>query len=94
VAHADRSRRFDGVGFVLGDGWAGIDLDHCRDDDGQIIDAAWMPLARLTCYVEVSPSGHGPKAIGRAARIGGEVNLGAEPIAFTTWTGARFSLSV
>lgn len=75
---------FDGIGFCLGDGWCGIDLDHCR--------AMAFPLHnRLPdCYLEVSPSGNGFKAIGRAARIGGEINFAVTPPAHTAWHGARF----
>ena len=66
---------FEGLGFCLGDGWAGIDLD---DTDS-------VP-PRITCYVERRPSGTGFKAFGRSHRIGGEIKSGA----FTTWTGPRF----
>ena len=76
---------FDGVGFCLGDGWAGIDLDNCRQNGVYV---APGPVARLTCYVEVSPSDTGAKAIGRAVRIGGEVNCVSG--VFTTWSGPRF----
>jgi putative DNA primase/helicase len=74
---AYQTGRFDGVGFVLGDGWAGIDLDDMLS--GSVVD-------RLPCYREISPSGTGIKAVGRANRIGGEIK-GA---AFTTWTGGRY----
>jgi primase-polymerase (primpol)-like protein len=45
--------RFDGIGFMLGDGWAGIDDDDCT-----------MPLT-TGAYVETSPSGNGRKFFGR-----------------------------
>lgn len=67
---------FDGIGFCLGDGWAGIDIDDITS--GPLID-------RLPCYREVSPSGNGVKAIGRSHRIGGEISSKA-----TTWSGARY----
>jgi putative DNA primase/helicase len=76
---AYHSGGFDGIGFMLGDSWAGIDLDHC--DSAAFLD-------RLTCYVERSPSGTGYKAIGRSHRIGGEINF--EKQARTPWQGARF----
>jgi primase-polymerase (primpol)-like protein len=74
-------RHTDGIGFCLGDGWAGLDLDHLTS--GPIVD-------RIPCYRERSPGGHGIKAIGRSHRIGGEINFGANPPAFTTWHGPRF----
>jgi primase-polymerase (primpol)-like protein len=73
--------RFDGVGFCLGDGWAGLDLDHITS--GPVVD-------RLQCYRERSPGGAGVKAIGRSQRIGGEIDFGTTPPAFTTWSGPRF----
>jgi len=76
-----RIGRIDGIGFCLGDGWAGLDLDHIVM--GPIIE-------RLASYREVSPSGTGIKAIGRSQRIGGEINFNATPPAFTTWSGPRF----
>ncbi len=84
---AYQTGRFDGVGFCLGDGWAGVDLDHCREHDAY---TAPGPLARLACYVEISPSDTGAKAIGRASRIGGQIDFGVTPIAFTAWSSARF----
>jgi putative DNA primase/helicase len=78
---AHRDTHADGIGFCLGDGWAGIDLDHLTA--GPIID-------RLPCYRERSPSGHGTKAIGRSSRIGGEINFAAPRPAHTPWFSARF----
>lgn len=49
----------DGIGFVLGDGWAGVDFDHCaiRHDDGWEVDVAVLEAVRtLDTYAEVSPS--------------------------------------
>jgi len=77
------SGRFDGLGFMLGDGWAGLDLDAY---DGK----PWPRLDELQAYRETSPSGHGLKIFGRSPRIGGEINFGVHPPAFTTWTGPRF----
>lgn len=50
----------DGLGFVLGEGITGIDLDHCIDPTtGEI--AAWAHeiVAQLASYTERSPSGTG-----------------------------------
>lgn len=48
-----------GLGFVLGDGWAGVDLDDCADDDGNLSPFAWGVIERMNSYTELSPSGHG-----------------------------------
>lgn len=51
-----------GLGFRLGDGWAGVDLDGCRDPDiGTIHPWAQEVINRLDSYTEVSPSGTGVK---------------------------------
>jgi primase-polymerase (primpol)-like protein len=52
--------RYDGLGFVLGDGIAGVDLDKCRNPQtGAIEPWALAIIERLDSYTEVSPSGCG-----------------------------------
>jgi primase-polymerase (primpol)-like protein len=83
---------FDGIGFCLGDGWAGIDLDHCIDGT-TVIEASHGVIRRLddfNVYQEVSPSGTGYKAIGRSARVGGQIDFAVTPAAFTPWSRGRF----
>ena len=92
---AYRRGEFDGVGFCLGDGWAGIDLDHATEPDmsaemHRSVDGHLRTLYDVNAYIEVSPSGKGFKVIGRADRMGGEVNFAALPPVKTTWHGARF----
>jgi hypothetical protein len=61
--------RFAGVGFVLteADPYVGIDLDKCRNPDtGQIEDWALAIVRAVPTYWELSPSGTGLRAIGRA----------------------------
>jgi hypothetical protein len=59
--------KLDGVGFVFkdGDGYVGIDFDDCRVDgkNHSVVDSwlKWLPT-----YAEVSPSGTGVHAIGKA----------------------------
>ncbi|MCZ4317066.1 DUF3987 domain-containing protein [Comamonadaceae bacterium G21597-S1] len=49
---------FDGIGFALGDGWQGIDLDYIESNGlAHLVD-------QLPGYVEHSPSGKGVHAIG------------------------------
>ena len=66
VAVAYRAGGFDGVGFCLGDGFAGIDLDDVRDPNtGALTPAARELVERFGTHAEVSPSGTGVKLIGR-----------------------------
>jgi hypothetical protein len=54
---------FDGIGFVFSgaDPFAGVDLDHCLDEQGQIQPWAQHIVDRLSTYTEISPSGRGLK---------------------------------
>ena len=62
-----KARRGDGVGFFLGDGWAGCDLDDHLDPTTKEADAfAKKILSRLNSRSEISPSGKGVKTIVRA----------------------------
>jgi primase-polymerase (primpol)-like protein len=55
-----------GIGFVLGDGWAGVDQDHCFDPaTGTLETWAWDNVCLLDSYTEVSPRGEGVKTIVR-----------------------------
>ena len=56
-----------GIGFVLGDTVAGLDLDNCRDpESGKLVESAQILLDVFAegAYVEVSPSGKGVKVFG------------------------------
>jgi len=56
----EASADYDGIGFVLGDGWVGVDIDHCRDPKtGKLIDEAQQIVDALDSYTEISPSGTG-----------------------------------
>lgn len=51
-----------GLGFRLGEGWAGVDLDGCRNPEtGKIHPWAWSVIKRLDSYTEISPSLTGVK---------------------------------
>lgn len=56
--------RHAGLGFVLGDGFVGVDFDGCRHPDGTIAHWAADQLHDLpdSAWLEVSPSGTGLKA--------------------------------
>ena len=67
TVQAYRAKRHSGVGFCLGDGWAGVDFDGCHDPEtGAIAEWAATWIARLATYAEVSPSCTGVKLIARA----------------------------
>ena len=75
-----REGGFGGIGFALGDGWAGIDMDSCIDTEGYL---DWGPIKpginlnpeldpdrivetfETDAYIEVSPSGKGLHIIAR-----------------------------
>lgn len=56
----------DGVGFVFtaNDPFVGIDIDHCLDEEGQLINGADLYLSKLDSYTEIGPSGDGLHIIG------------------------------
>lgn len=70
-----RQRGIDGIGFMLGDGFAGLDLDNClyrfiKTDAGEqsylMKRWAWdlLQCVASQSYAEISPSGGGVKIIG------------------------------
>ena len=60
VINAYHNGDFAGIGFVLGDGWAGVDLDDCVVD-GKLSHEAESLVRELDSYAEISPSGTGVK---------------------------------
>ncbi|MEG3029480.1 MAG: phage/plasmid primase, P4 family [Oscillospiraceae bacterium] len=49
-----------GIGFMLGDGIVGIDLDHCYDPDtGELTEKSFDIVNTVSSYTEFSPSGTG-----------------------------------
>ncbi|HOL44716.1 MAG TPA: phage/plasmid primase, P4 family, partial [Methanothrix sp.] len=55
-----------GIGFVLGGGVVGVDLDRCIDDQDNIAPWAQDIVHRLDSYTEISPSGRGLHVLVRA----------------------------
>ncbi|MEU5668962.1 hypothetical protein ABZ749_01065 [Micromonospora sp. NPDC047753] len=90
---AKRGTAGHGLGFVLGDGIACLDLDHCLVD-GQPDDRARDVLARVPgAYVEVSPSGDGLHVWGLAPEQPGRRRAGIESYSvgrYITVTGDVF----
>lgn len=76
---ATRSKSGDGLGFVLGDGVACLDIDHCLDGRGRPDARARAILARVPgAYVEISPSGRGLHIWGVAPEQPGRRHRGYE----------------
>ncbi len=68
AATAGVSSDLDGIGFVLCEGYVGVDLDNVVDPaTGEISPTALDILRRLDTYCEISPSGTGVKAFLRGA---------------------------
>lgn len=70
-AYRSRHRSYAGVGIALGAVpgtdvvLAGIDLDHCVDENGNVAPGAKKVLAAVPdAYAEISPSGTGIKIFG------------------------------
>lgn len=50
----------EGIGFVLSNGYSGVDLDHCRNaETGEVKPWAKQIIANLRSYTEVTPSREG-----------------------------------
>jgi len=56
-----QSGKYDGIGFEFShdDPFAGVDLDHCINNDGSLEAWAISIVERLNSYTEKSPSGTG-----------------------------------
>jgi len=78
-ARAARSKVGTGLGFVLGDGVACLDIDHCLDVRGRPNALARQVLAATTgAYTEISPSGDGLHIWGTAPEQPGRARGGIE----------------
>jgi len=66
----------DGIGVPMGDGRAGVDLDHCIDGDGVIAPWAQAIVTALHSYTERSPSGHGLRVFLRGTLPAGRRKAG------------------
>ena len=69
AAEICRREGLDGVGFVLGAGFGGVDFDDCVID-GEIDPFVRRLLEKLDSYSEFSPSGTGVKVFVRGALVG------------------------
>lgn len=84
----------DGLGFVFSpdDPFCGIDLDGCRNENGELNPTATAIVSRLDSYTELSPSGRGVHVIVRARLDGGRCRRGPVELydrgRYFTMTGA------
>ena len=70
---------YSGIGFVLGDGWLGLDADHVRDPET----GEWMPgildeIKSVQSYAEGSPSGSGAHVITHGTKPGDRCRAAGE----------------
>jgi putative DNA primase/helicase len=81
--------RVDGIGFQLGAGYVGVDLDKCRHTETGVIEPLALERVRkLNSYTEVSPSGTGVHIIAKGSlpqgpRRRGEIEMYCEGRFFT-----------
>jgi len=87
---------FSGLGFVLGDGFAGVDLDGCVIDT-DVMPWAWSVIRKLDTYTEVSPSGSGVKLFlmadvkrGRKKQLGTPLNEGGKTPGIEIYGAGRY----
>lgn len=84
----------DGVGFMLGGGFACLDLDHCVDDRGQLSPLAESIVAKNPgAFIEVSMSGRGLHVFGYLPPRRGRKMPGVEvysDLRFIRTTGKTF----
>lgn len=60
-----------GIGFVLGGGIAGIDIDHCIDPETGVVDETALAIVdAMNSYTEISPSGTGLHILWRGTKSG------------------------
>lgn len=82
----------DGIGFALGDGWVGLDRDHCISE-GEIDGEGQAMLEEIETYAEYSVSGTGIHLIARGTLPPGPRRMGHieayDSGRYFTVTGAR-----
>ena len=84
-----RAGGVSGIGFVLGDGWGGVDLDYCYKDGKLIEDARPVIESLKKAYCEVSPSENGMKAFFRSELTGFEIRF-HEGMKIVPYSGSRY----
>ena len=94
ISQVSTSTAGDGYGYMLGDGYGCIDLDHCIYADGTLTALAVSILAACPdTYIEVSASGAGLHIFGMISEGPGSKHGGVEVYSrerFIRMTGRRF----
>jgi putative DNA primase/helicase len=90
VDKAQRVGQRIGIGFVLGDNFAGVDIDNCVDPDGRIHPQAGAILEDLDTYSELSVSGTGVHAIFRGVLPAGRRRGLYDGLAIEMYDTGRF----
>jgi len=86
VLNAYRGAGWDGIGFVLGSGVAGVDLDTCRNPvTGEISVWAQKIIDDLNTWTELSPSGKGCHILLQA-----DTMVGRKTGLLEAYSGGRF----
>ena len=83
----------DGFGFFLGGGYAGIDIDDCIDDSGNISDMAAKIIEKMNSYTEKSPRGHGIHILCRVSEgftLDGKQGARNDKIGLEMYLGGRY----
>ena len=82
-----------GVGFFLGGGYAGIDIDDCIDESGKISDMAGRIIESMNTYTEISPRGHGVHMLFRVSEgftLDGKQGARNDELGLEIYCGARY----
>lgn len=81
-----------GIGFVLGGGIAGIDIDHCIDPEtGVVAQAALAIVESMHSYTEISPSGTGLHILWRGTKAGPSCRKALAPgMGLEMYDGGRY----
>ena len=81
-----------GIGFVLGGGIAGIDIDHCIDPETGVVDFSALAIVEsMHSYTEISPSGTGLHILWRGTKAGPACRKALAPgIGLEMYDGGRY----
>lgn len=81
-----------GIGFVLGGGIAGIDIDHCiNPETGVVEDTALAIVEAMQSYTEISPSGTGLHILWRGTKAGPSCRKALAPgMGLEMYDGGRY----
>jgi len=82
---------YTGIGYVFTEdaGIIGVDIDHCRDQEGCLNEMAKAVVDRYPTYTEISPSGTGLHLFYRGSGMPGKGNKNSET-GFEMYAAARY----